>query len=285
MTKGFHDLLEEWGRNDPFYSEIFGEKAQRYVTASLRSRSSGWIAGVPFAQEAAQAFQVEARWKVLSGEPVEEGEAIAFFRGTAEQIVRFENIVIGLLAKPSGIASAARKARELAQDKIRLVAGGWKKHPFLVKDQVLEAVSAGGIARRILEEPFLYLDKNYVRILGGIGPALRAVASSPKAKVIQLRGESSPIAEEAREALTLGADVLMVDTGSWRDLEEVIAVMKEGDVLRRKRLAFAGGIRLNDIPALVEKGVDILDIGKAILDAPWLELTYDVVGSGKEAFE
>jgi nicotinate-nucleotide pyrophosphorylase (carboxylating) len=42
-------------------------------------------------------------------------------------------------------------------------------------------------------------------------------------------------------------------------------------------LAFAGGIKLSDIPLLAKKGVDILDIGAAILDAPWLELTYDVM--------
>jgi nicotinate-nucleotide pyrophosphorylase (carboxylating) len=42
-------------------------------------------------------------------------------------------------------------------------------------------------------------------------------------------------------------------------------------------LAFGGGIKLEDIPALVKKGVDILDIGSAILDAPWLDLSYDVV--------
>lgn len=285
MTKDFDLLLQDWIGEDRFYAEIFGEKNQRHVVACLRSRSSGWVAGIPFAQRAAQAFQLEARWKVQSGEAVKEGEAIAFVHGTAEQIVRFENIVIGLIAKPSGIASAARKARELAGGKIRLVAGGWKKHPFLMKEQVLEAVSEGGIAQRILDEPFLYLDKNYVRILGGIGPTLRAVASLPKAKVIQLRGEFSSIAEEAREALSMGADVLMVDTGSWQDLEEVLAVLRETKVLHRKPLAFAGGIQLNDIPGLAEKGVDILDIGKAILDAPWLELTYDVVGSGKEVFE
>lgn len=279
MMKGFDLLLQEWAREDPFYVEIFGEKGQRHVEACLRTKSSGWIAGVPFAQRAAQVFRVDANWMVRSGEPVQEGQTIAFFRGSVEQIVRFENIVIGLLGKPSGIASAARKAKELAAGKVRLVAGGWKKHPFLVKEQVLEAVSAGGIAQRILNEPFLYLDKNYVRILGGIGMTLRAVAASSKKKVIQLRGEFSSIAEEARAALSMGADVLMVDTGSWQDLEEVLAVLRETKVLHRKPLAFAGGIQLNDIPGLAEKGVDILDIGKAILDAPWLELTYDVVGS------
>ena len=277
MSEDFETLLADWVGEDPFYAGIFGPEEKRAVRASLCSRSSGWVAGIPFAQEAAKALGLEATWKLKSGERLKGGQEIAAFSGTPEKIVRFENLVIGLIAKPSGIATAAQEAKKLAAGKIRLVAGGWKKHPFPIKEQVLEAVASGGIAQRILEEPFVYLDKNYVRILGGISPALQAVASFSKARVIQLRGEFSIIAEEAREALSLGADVLMVDTGSLQDLEDVLAVLRKEKVLHRVQLAFAGGIKLKDIPLLVEKGVDILDIGAAILDAPWLDLTYDVV--------
>ena len=157
------------------------------------------------------------------------------------------------------------------------MSGGWKKHPVLIKEMVREAVAAGGFGQRILDQPFLYLDKNYVRIFGGIGQTLRAVAADRAAKVIQVRGEFAPIAEEAREAIRNGASVVMVDTGSWEDLDKVLQVMKAGKPSSGVQTAFAGGIRIEDIPALVRKGVDILDIGAAILDAPWLELSYDVV--------
>jgi len=282
MTKDFEILLADWVGEDPFYSEIFSSKEAGPVRASLCSRSFGLVAGIPFAKEAARAMGLEASWRLRSGEPVREGEEIASFSGTPEQIVRFENLVIGLIAKPSGIATAAREARKLAQGKIRLVAGGWKKHPFQIKEQILEAVASGGIAQRILDEPFLYLDKNYVRILGGISQALQAVSSFSKARVIQLRGEFATIAEEAHEAISFGASVLMVDTGSWQDLEDVLGVLREKKALHHVPLAFAGGIRLRDIPLLVEKEVDILDIGAAILDAPWLDLSYDVTRGGRQ---
>ncbi|MBC7223617.1 MAG: hypothetical protein H5T59_04970, partial [Anaerolineae bacterium] len=44
------------------------------------------------------------------------------------------------------------------------------------------------------------------------------------------------------------------------------------------QVAFAGGIRLEDIPALADLGLHILDIGTAIVDAPLLEVRLDVVG-------
>ena len=274
--KNYAALLGEWLTEDPFYERIFQGIRHHRLKASLSSKGNGWLAGVPFAQRAAEILGLEAVWKKTSGVAVEKGEEIAQFVGMPQQIVKIENLVIGLISKPSGIATAAQKAQKAAGGKIRLVSGGWKKHPFLIKEIIWEAVAAGGLAHRIVDEPFIYLDKNYVRIFGGISQALKA-ASSSFIKVIQLRGEFSPIAEEALEAIASGAQVLMVDTGSRRDLDEVLKVLKKKKKPAQVRLAFAGGIQLKDIPLLAGKGVDILDIGAAILDAPWLDLTYDVI--------
>jgi nicotinate-nucleotide pyrophosphorylase (carboxylating) len=282
MMKNYAALLGEWLTEDPFYERIFQGIRHHRLQASLSSKGNGWLAGIPFAQRAAEILGLEAVWRKSSGAAVEKGEEIAQFVGMPQQIVKFENLVIGLISKPSGIATAAQKAQKAAGGKIRLVSGGWKKHPFLIRELIWEAVAAGGIAHRIVDEPFIYLDKNYVRIFGGISQALKATASSSSLKVIQLRGEFLPIAEEAREALSLGADVLMVDTGSWKDLDEVLGVMREKNLSYAANLAFAGGIKLEDIPLLTEKAVDILDIGASILDAPWLELTYDVMGKAKD---
>ena len=270
-------IIKGWLKEDPFYEEVFRGIGEKRLEASLHSRSSGYIAGIPFAQKATKLIEIEAIWKKKSGEPVRKGEEIAQFRGTPEQIARLENIVIGLISKPSGIATAGHEAKTLGDGKIRLVSGGWKKHPFPIKSMILEAVTSGGIAHRLVDEPFVYLDKNYTRIFGGISKALQAVASLPGIKVIQLRGEFADIAEEAREALSLGAQILMVDTGSWHDLDDVLMAIHQDKISHRVKLAFGGRIKLKDIPALVKKGLDILDIGSAILDAPWLDLSYDVV--------
>lgn len=280
--KHFKNLLADWLAEDAFYQKVFQGLSTRRLQASLRSRADGWVAGVPFAQKVAKELGLRATWKKQSGEPVGEGEEIAHFTGKPGQIVKWENLVIGLISKPSGIASAGQKAKKAVKGRIRLVSGGWKKHPFLIKDLVWEAVSAGGLAHRIVDEPFIYLDKNYVRTFGGISQALQAVSSEPATKVIQLRGEFLPIAKEAQEAICHGAQVLMVDTGSWQDLDDVLSVVKGKSPSPGVRVAFAGGIRIEDIPALAEKGVDILDIGAAILDAPWLELTYDVLARPPE---
>jgi nicotinate-nucleotide pyrophosphorylase (carboxylating) len=275
--KALEDCLAEWALQDPFYKRVLGGLREKPLAASLRSREEGCAAGIPLAKRVAQTLGVEGSWKKQSGDWIQREGEIAFFRGNAEQILKFENLIIGLIGKSSGIATAAWRAKKAAEGRIRLICGGWKKHPFLVKDMAREAVAAGGLESRILEPPFLYLDKNFVRVFGGIRQALEAVASHSAPKVIQVKGEFGPIAEEAREAIRHGARVIMVDTGCCEDLDEVLRVMREEKASPRVRTAFAGGIKIDDIPLFFQKGVDILDIGAAILDAPWLELSYDVV--------
>jgi nicotinate-nucleotide pyrophosphorylase (carboxylating) len=276
----FESLLDKLAIPDRFYEKVLGESRDRPLTAVLRSQEDGWLAGVCFTEKAASALGIKAEWKRKNGESIQKGEEIARFKSLPEPILKLENLAIGFISKPSGIASAAKRALDAGSGKIRLVCGGWKKHPFPIKEMVREAVTAGGLNQRILDEPFLYLDKNYVRIFGGIGPTLRVVAADRSAKVIQVRGEFAPIDQEAREAIRYGASVVMVDTGSWEDLDNVLQVIKAAKPSSEVQTAFAGGIRIEDIPALVRKGVDILDIGAAILDAPWLELSYDVVKDG-----
>jgi nicotinate-nucleotide pyrophosphorylase (carboxylating) len=275
--KNLERLLSDWASADPFHDRLFEDLKGRRRQAILRSEEEGCLAGIPLAEKAAKALGLEADWKKESGAGVAAGEEIAAFRGTPQSIVRLENVIIGLLGKASGIATAARKAKKIAGGRVHLVSGGWKKHPFPIKAIIREEVAAGGVDVRLIAPPFLYLDKNFVRIFGGVGRALKAVASHSVPKVIQVRGEFGPIAEEAREAIRHGARVIMVDTGCCKDLDEVLRVLKEEKAPPGVQTAFAGGIKIEEIPLLIQKGVDVLDIGAAILDAPWLELSYDVV--------
>jgi nicotinate-nucleotide pyrophosphorylase (carboxylating) len=274
--KAFEDCLAEWTLQDSFYERTLGSLHAKPLAASLRSREQGCAAGIPLAMQVARTLGVEASWRKQSGDWIQPEDEVAFFRGAAEQILKLENLIIGLIGKPSGIATAARRAKKAAEDQVRLICGGWKKHPFLIKDMAREAVAAGGLESRILSPPFLYLDKNFVRAFGGVRQTLEAVASHSVPKVIQVRGEFGPIGEEAREAIRHGARVIMVDTGCCGDIDEVLRVVREEKTQPRVLTAFAGGIKIEEIPLLIQRGVDILDIGAAILDAPWLELSYDV---------
>lgn len=255
---------------------LFSRVRHRIVRAAIVSVEHGVLAGTGELENQARALGLRVRIYATSGSETQPGQIVATLKGNPVQVVRGEDILLGVLAKPSGVATAAREARRRAGD-IKVVCGAWKKMPLKIKQELREALDVGGAHIRILPEAFLYLDKNYIRIFGSLHKALEASNLVPGRQiVIQLRGETGPIAEEALTAARYGARVLMVDTGRIGDLRIVSQTMNKEGLRDRVQIAFAGGIRLNDLDKLRHEDLDIVDIGRAVLDAPFIDFRYDV---------
>ena len=79
-----------------------------------------------------------------------------------------------------------------------------------------------------------------------------------------------------------GADILMVDTGRIEDLESCLAELNRLRAREQVQVAFAGGVKIADIPDLAARGMDLLCIGKEIVDAGLLDMKLDVVEEYRE---
>jgi len=258
---------------------IFATVCDRCYTARIIAEHDGIVSGVGRLRDLLTAQGIRADILVADGGGIHAGETIATLSGTPKQIAVAEESVIGVLAKFSGIASAARRATELAGPELKVVCGAWKKMPAEIKTAVREAITHGKAAFRITDEPFLYLDKNFVRMLGGIEATLQAVAGvTDKLKVIQMKGSSGDLVSEALSAVRHGADIIMVDTGRLDDFTLVDKALRDAGCRDKVRLAFAKGIRVESIGELKNRGIDILDIGVAIVDAPLLDMKLEVEG-------
>ena len=189
-----------------------------------------------------------------------------------------EECLIGTLAKASGIATAARTAVQLADGRMQIVSGSWKKMPPEIKQLVRKATAAGGAAFRICQPPMVYLDKNFIRMFGSIPAATEACKKLPGSTiVVQVRGMTASVEVETRQALAGGAGILMVDTGELEDVRRCVSALKSTGRQNGVQVAFAGNVHLTDIPNLAEQGIDILCIGKEIVDAKLLDLKLDVL--------
>jgi len=252
--------------------------AGQKVTASIVADGEGIVAETAAVTKAGLDLGLTLERIVDEGGPVKPGEEILRFHGTPKQVVMAEERLIGLMAKPSGIATAARDFVKKAGPRPKIVCGAWKKMPLSLKDTVRRAVITGGASYRISDGPFIYLDKNYIQLLGGIKSSLRAVHHlKGYLKVIQLKGRYRSIADEACEAAEYGADVLFIDTGELRDLKSVAERFLHEGLRARVKIAFGGGIRLEDLDALKAQDVDVLDIGRQIVDAPLLDMRLEVL--------
>ncbi|MCG8588259.1 MAG: nicotinate-nucleotide pyrophosphorylase [Proteobacteria bacterium] len=234
----------------------------------------GRVAGLELLDLAAQGLDDAGVWKPLVGEgsDVAPGTPLVEVRGRAAALALAEDHVLGPLGWASGVATRAARIVAAAPGKLRIVCGGWKKLPAALKPLLRAGLAAGGVAPRLVDGDFLYVDKNAVRMLGGVRAAIdagRRVGHGPVS--VQVRS-----LEEARAAAAAGAGIVMVDSSSLDVLARVHAGLASDGIREDLVLAFGGGVQLERLAAVAAAGADVVDIGREILDAPLLDLRFDV---------
>jgi len=134
-------------------------------------------------------------------------------------------------------------------------------------------LAVSGILPRLVDGNFVYVGKNAVIMLGGVDAAIKAgVAVGHGPVAVQVKSVA-----EAVSSVRTGAGIIMVDTADLADLADVHAELTRLGLRRDVQLAFGGGVRLQDLVPAAEAGADAVDVGRAILDAPLLDLRLRVV--------
>ena len=243
--------------------------------AVVEATEPGLLAGTGFL-DPAKAPAPAGEWQLLveEGSPVESGQPLIKVRGTATELGVAEDYILGSLGFASGIARRASAIRAIAPPGLAIACGGWKKLPPALKPLLRVGLAVAGVLPRLVEGDFVYLGKNSVTLLGGVQSAIAAgLAATHGPVAIQVK-----TLNEALHAANCGAGIIMVDTGDLADLREIASVLAD----RGLRIAFAGGVRVEDLGAVHDAGAQTVDMGRAILDAPLLDLRMRVTGKASQ---
>lgn len=257
---------------------IFKDIDDKKFRALLIPERDGCLSGVEGAIKLASELGIEIELYYNEGNCIEKEKPIGNIVTSPKKMALAEEKIIGALSKFSGIATAAKRAVDLADGKAEIVSGSWKKMPSSIKNEIRTAIVSGGATFRISNNDMIYLDKNYIKMLGSITNALNSVKElTDHTKVIQIKGKEILIEEETRLALENGCNLLMVDTGDINDLVKCINTTNFLGFRDKVEIAFAGGVKITDIKQLVNYDIDKLCIGKEIVDALLLDIRLDVI--------
>ncbi|MEW6301408.1 MAG: hypothetical protein AB1671_27360, partial [Thermodesulfobacteriota bacterium] len=120
---------------DPRPQLFAGLNGRRFL-ARLVAEEEGVFCGACWLEACARDLGLQGPVLLEDGAEVHPGVVVAEFSGSALQIARGEEQLLGVIGKPSGIATAARRAVRAADGRARVVAGGWKKMPLPLKEMV-----------------------------------------------------------------------------------------------------------------------------------------------------
>jgi|TARA_B100002003_G_scaffold251844_1_gene298060 nicotinate-nucleotide pyrophosphorylase (carboxylating) len=239
----------------------------------LEAAESGLIAGLELLGQ--NSHLTSLKWQALleDGMSVTEGTRIIHAEGSAAELDSAEDYLLGPLGFASGIATRAALFKSACPPGLSLACGGWKKLPAAMKPLLREGLKVAGILPRLVDGEFVYIGKNGVKLLGGVAPAIEQGQSMDHGPVsIQVSS-----VEESLFAAEAGAGIIMVDTAKIEDLRAVNNALVANNFRHSTVLAFGGGVQLDQLDDIHSAGADTVDIGRAILDAPLLDLRIRVV--------
>lgn len=249
--------------------------ATGHYRAVIEACEAGTVAGTAFVDPATSLGE-GGSWRLLvaEGATVEAGQPLIELIGLAPRLGIAEDHVLGPLGFASGIATRAKVFRKAAPQGLSIACGGWKKLPLALKPLLRAGLAVSSILPRLVEGDFVYVAKNAVIMLGGVDQAIAAgVAVGHGPVAVQVKSVA-----EAVSAVRTGAGIIMVDTADLADLANVHAELIRLGLRNNVRLAFGGGVRLQDLTPAAAAGADAVDVGRAILDAPLLDLRMRVCG-------
>lgn len=212
-------------------------------------------------------------WDIVAveGEHADAAQPLIFVDGSAWEISMAEDHVLGVLGFAGGIARRGAEIKSLAPQGLRVVCGGWKKLPAQLKPVLRAGLDVAGLSHRLLDGDFVYVGKNQVAMFGSVASAVKAALDLRHGPVsVQVVDVA-----QARQAVDAGCQVVMVDTGRLGDLEAVVAAVRT--LSDRVQVAYAGGVNATQLRRIANLGAGIVDVGRAVLDAPLWDLHLEVL--------
>jgi len=259
--------------------------AEARCELAVVSRAAGVVAGLPAAAIVATVADaaVHLEPRLTDGTAVSPGETVATLAGPTRSVLAAERVVLNLLGRLSGIATATRRLVDAVAgtrcrvydtrktvpgwrllDKYATRAGGGWNHrlglydAILIKDNHLAAAAAAGL------EPAAAVRQARAFVTKSIPPDRAATT------VVEIELDSI---QQLEPVLRAEPDVVLLDNMAPDELAGCVALRDRtapGVVLEA-----SGGIRPETVAGIARSGIDRVSTGWPTHHAPWLDVALD----------
>lgn len=241
--------------------------AQKQAAGRVITREQATIAGREWVNEVFRQVDssVSLEWLVEDGQTVSPDQVLFRMEGTARSLLTAERAALNWLQTLSGVATnCAGYAARVAHTGVRLL-DTRKTLPGLRLAQKYAVTCGGCHNHRIgLWDAFL-IKENHISACGSIAGAIGEARRIAPGRPVEVETESLT---ELEQALSAGADIIMLDEFSMEDLNAAIAMNKG-----RAKLEASGGINANTLVPIAETGVDYISIGALTKDVRAVDLS------------
>jgi nicotinate-nucleotide pyrophosphorylase (carboxylating) len=202
-------------------------------------------------------YEVTTHPEIFDGVRLHKGQSVAVIRHNARVILSCERVILNFLQRMSGIATLTRKFVEAVSGTKARILDTRKTVPGLRVIDKYAVRCGGGQNHRLDLSDGVLIKNNHIALAGGIVPAIeRALRNRRGSQILEVEVRT---ADELQDALSHGAEAILLDNMSAEEVRR--AVERCAKLERRIPLECSGGIRLENVRAYAETGVDFISIG------------------------
>jgi len=245
--------------------------AHQQARARIITREAAVVAGTAWVDEVFRVLDpaVEVRWQVADGERVAPDQVLFELQGPARALLTGERSALNFLQLLSGTATRCRHYADLVQDTAVRLLDTRKTLPGLRRAQKYAVTCGGCYNHRIgLFDAFL-IKENHIAACGGIAQAVATARQLAPGRPVEVEVENL---QELEQALSAGADIVMLDELSLADMRTAVAL-----TAGQAKLEASGGVNQDTLLGIAQTGVDYISIGTLTKDVKAIDLSMRVL--------
>ena len=272
--KLYEFLKEDLGQGDVTTSILIPDGTR--VEAEIIAKESGVIAGIEEAKILLEGLGVKVEAEVKDGQKISSGKTIMKLEGDAKTILAAERTVLNLISRMSGIATQTNKIiRKVRAAGYRtIIACTRKTAPGLEYFDKKAVWLGGGDTHRLHLDDMILIKDNHIVIIGDIKEAIKiARRKASFSKKIEVEVSSD---NEAVEAAKAGADIVMLDNFTPKDIKKTIEKLQKKKLRKRVLIEASGKINEENILEFASSGVDIISLGSLTHSVKALDISLEI---------
>ena len=224
--------------------------------AKFIAKADGVLCGIEVAMRVFGLLDEEFTYTLYQkdGENVKKGDIIAEIEGRTIYLLKGERTALNLLQHMSGIATLTNECVKQIEGTEATIADTRKTLPGLRSLQKYAVTCGGGKNHRYNLSDCAMLKDNHIDAKGGITPAVKALREKI-GHTVKIEVETRTL-EEVKEALSAGADIIMLDNMDNDTMAEAVKIVD-----KKALLEASGNLTPERLRSVALLGVDILSIG------------------------
>lgn len=268
-------IIEDIGNGD-ITSQLIVPKDCKAL-AQIICKEEMILAGMPFVKRffnilslnfGFQSDQLSFEEYYKDGDFVKKGSIVASLKGNARLLLAGERIALNILQRLSGIATFTREFIKKVEDLPVKILDTRKTTPGLRFMEKYAVKVGGGFNHRFALYDAVLIKDNHIKIAGSIKEALMRVKNHCIHQKIEIEVKTL---EELKEAISLGADIIMLDNMDIETMKEAVKLAK-GKVL----LEASGGVNIENVRDIALTGVDFISIGALTHSAKAVDISMKI---------